>query len=200
MHALIVFAHPDPQSLTHAVATRVGEGARAAGHSVELADLAAEGFDPRYGQADHDAYRELAPHPADVRAEQARIERADALVLVYPVYWWSMPALLKGWVDRVFSNNWAYATRDGRVVGQLQRLNVHLLALGGADQPSYIKHAYDVAMKTQIDHGVFDYCAACVASSTIRFDTQEPDGQAHLQAAFELGGGLFGKEAGCRAA
>ncbi|QWP75164.1 NAD(P)H-dependent oxidoreductase [Lysobacter sp. K5869] len=200
MHALIVLAHPDPKSLTHAVAACVGEGVRAAGHSVELADLAAEGFDPRYGQADHDAYRELAPLPADVRAEQARIERADAVVLVYPVYWWSMPGLLKGWVDRVFSNNWAYATRDGRVVGQLQRLRVHLLGLGGADERSYVKHAYDVAMKTQIDHGVFDYCAACVVSSTIRFDTQEPDGRAHLDAAFELGGGVFGERERCRAA
>lgn len=200
MHALIVFAHPDPDSLTHAVAARVGEGVRAAGHSAELADLAAEGFDPRYGRADHDAYRELAPHPADVRAEQARIERADALVLVYPVYWWSMPALLKGWVDRVFSNNWAYATRDGRVAGQLQRLRVHLLSLGGADERSYLKHAYDVAMKTQIDHGVFDYCNARVVGSTIRFDTQEPDGQAHLQAGFELGNELFGEERSSRAA
>jgi len=200
MHALIVFAHPDPQSLTHAVAARVGEGARAAGHSVEWADLAAEGFDPRYGQADHDAYRELAPTPADVRAEQARIERADTVVLVYPVYWWSMPALLKGWIDRVFSNHWAYATQNERVVGKLQDLRVHLLALGGADQRSYVKHAYDVAMKTQIDHGVFDYCGACVVSSTFRFDTQERDGQAHLQAAFELGRGLFGEQEGCRAA
>ncbi|MFK3649828.1 NAD(P)H-dependent oxidoreductase [Lysobacter enzymogenes] len=199
MHALIVFAHPDPQSLTHAAAARVAEGLSAAGHSAELADLAGEGFDPRYGQADHDAYRERAPHPADVLAEQARIDRADALVLVFPVYWWSLPGLLKGWVDRVFSNNWAYATRDGRVVGQLQRLQVHLFGLGGADQRSYVKHAYDVAMKTQIDHGVFDYCGACVASSAVRFDTEGRDWQPHLDAAFELGRGVFEGE-GCRAA
>lgn len=191
MHALIVHAHPDPQSLTHAVAARVGEGLRAAGHGFEIADLAAEGFDPRYGQADHDAYRGRAPLPADVRAEQARIERADAVVLVYPVYWWSMPAQLKGWIDRVFANGWAYAVHDGRVVGRLQRLRVHLLGLGAADERTYLKHAYDVAMKTQIDHGIFDYCGACVASSSFRFDSEGRDAQPHLQAAFEFGRGVF---------
>lgn len=200
MHVLIVYAHPDPGSLTHAVAARVGEGARAAGHSVELADLAAEGFDPRYGQADHDAYRELAPLPADVRAEQARIERADAVVLVYPVYWWSMPALLKGWIDRVFANGWAYAMQGERVTPRLQRLRVHLLALGGADERTYLKHAYDVAMKTQIDHGVFDYCGARVLASSLRFDSQERDGGPHLQAAFELGRSLRAEAADERAA
>ncbi|QQQ03558.1 NAD(P)H-dependent oxidoreductase [Lysobacter enzymogenes] len=200
MHVLIVLAHPAADSLTHAVAAQVGEGARAAGHSFELADLAAEGFDPRYGQADHDAYRGRAPLPADVLAEQARIERADAVVLVYPVYWWSMPALLKGWIDRTFANGWAYATQDGRVTGRLQRLRVHLLGLGGADERTYLKHAYDVAMKTQIDHGIFDYCGACVAGSTFRFDTEERDATAHLAAAFEVGRGVFVEGAHCAAA
>lgn len=200
MHSLIVLAHPDPESLTRAVAARIGEGVRDAGHSFEVADLAAEGFDPRYGQSDHDAYRGHAPLSDAVRAEQARIDRADAVVLVYPVYWWSMPALLKGWVDRVFANGWAYATEDGRVVGKLQRLRVHLLGLGGADERSYLKHGYDVAMKTQIDHGIFDYCKACVVSSTLRFDTEARERQPHLDAGFELGRGLFAEGAQCRAA
>nr|VUD28973.1 NAD(P)H oxidoreductase YRKL [Raoultella sp. NCTC 9187] len=58
--------------------------------------------------------------PAEVVAEQSRIDKADALVLVFPVYWWSMPGLLKGWIDRVFSNGWAYEeTADGNVVKKL---------------------------------------------------------------------------------
>jgi putative NADPH-quinone reductase len=51
-----------------------------------------------------------ATPPADVLAEQARIDRADALVLVFPIYWWSLPGLLKGWIDRVFVNGWAIVT------------------------------------------------------------------------------------------
>lgn len=107
MHALIVVAHHDPQSLTHSVAAQVAAGLTAAGHTVEIADLAAEGFDPRYTAADHAVHRTRATPPADVRAEQARIDRADALVLAFPIYWWSLPGLLKGWIDRVFINGWA---------------------------------------------------------------------------------------------
>lgn len=118
MHALIVVAHHHPRSLTHALAARIAEGVLRAGHSAETADLAAEGFEPRFGLADHAVHRGQASPPADVLAEQARIDRADTLVLVYPIYWWSMPALLKGWIDRVFSNGWAF---DYSIGGDLRK-------------------------------------------------------------------------------
>src|SRR5688500_11151025 len=101
MHALVVVAHTDPQSLTQSIARRVAESIVATGHTAEIADLAAEGFDPSFGPADHAHFGRTAPAPAEVLAEQARLDRADALVLVYPIYWWSFPALLKGWIDRV---------------------------------------------------------------------------------------------------
>ncbi|MCK1788151.1 NAD(P)H-dependent oxidoreductase, partial [Pseudomonas sp. TNT11] len=57
MHALIVVAHHDPQSLTHGLAAQVAAGLSASGHSFEIADLAAEGFDPRYTAADQRVHR-----------------------------------------------------------------------------------------------------------------------------------------------
>lgn len=98
MHALIVVAHPDRKSLSYSVAARVAEGVALSGarNSFEIANLAAEGFDPRFTATDLAVHRREVPPPADVAIEQARIDRADALVLVYPVYWWSMPGLLKG--------------------------------------------------------------------------------------------------------
>ncbi len=135
MHALVVVSHPDPKSLTHAVARAYAEGVAASGdHSTEIADLAAEGFQPAFGQADATAYLLQAPLPADVLREQQRIDRADALVLVYPVYWWSFPGQLKGWIDRVFSNGWAYDERpDGSLGKRLGHLPIHLIGIGGAD-------------------------------------------------------------------
>jgi len=191
MNALIVVAHPDPQSLTHAVAAQLAGGLSQAGHAAEFADLAAEGFDPRFNQDDVAGFYLRADAPADVRAEQARIDRADALALVFPVYWWSMPALLKGWIDRVFANGWAYEERDGRVVKKLQRLRVHLLGVGGAGPGTYRKHGYDAAMKTQIDHGIFDYCGARVLTSELLLHTNPDEAAAHLRTAFALGRGLF---------
>ena len=194
MHALVVVAHPDPSSLSHAVAKALAEGVSAAGHSVEIADLAREGFDPRFSPADLALHRREAPPPADVAAEQARIDRADALVLVYPIYWWSMPALMKGWIDRVFANGWAYEElADMKTVKKLQHLPVHLVALAGADMRTFARHGYYGAMKTQIDHGIFGYCGAPVVTS--EFLVPVPDMSAHLDTGKKLGGRVFAASA-----
>lgn len=190
MHALVVVAHPDPNSLSHAVAKALAEGVSGAGHTVEIADLAREGFDPRFSPADLALHRREVPPPADVVAEQARIDRADALVLVYPIYWWSMPALLKGWIDRVFANGWAYDELAGmKTVKKLQHLPVHLVALAGADMRTFARHGYYGAMKTQIDHGIFGYCGAPVVTS--EFLVPVPDMSQHLATARALGGKVF---------
>lgn len=192
MHALIVVAHPDPKSLTHAVATQLAEGVSLTGNTAEVADLTAEGFDPRFTASDIAVHLTRAPFPADVAAEQARIDRSDALVLVYPVYWWSMPGLLKGWIDRVFVNGWAYdESPDTGLVKKLQHLQVHLVALGGADQRTYARHGYFGAMRTQIDHGIFGYCGARVARSELLLPSDAQFPVSHLDAAREIGRDLF---------
>lgn len=193
MHALIVVDHDDPRSLTHALAQQIAKGLSESDPSstFEIADLHAEAFDPRFGVADWAVHhRESAP-PADVLAEQARIDRADVLVLVYPVFWWSMPALLKGWIDRVFSNGWAYDFDGEKTLKRLGRLRVHLVALGGADAGTYERHGYDAAMKAQIDHGIFDYCGATVAGSALLLESESSDPAKQLQVAREIGLGLF---------
>ncbi|MCD0502474.1 NAD(P)H-dependent oxidoreductase [Bordetella petrii] len=192
MHALIVVAHPEPHSLSHSIAARVGQGVADAGGTYEIADLAAEGFDPRFGPADLAVHRRKAPPPGDVAAEQARIDRADTLVLVYPVYWWSMPGLLKGWIDRVFSNGWAFEdSPGGKLHKKLGRLKVHLVAIGGVDQGTMVRHGYDRAMATQIDHGIFGYCGAQVVASEWMPNSESSDPLVKLDAAHRLGLGLF---------
>ncbi|MER8826274.1 NAD(P)H-dependent oxidoreductase [Mesorhizobium sp. M0938] len=194
MHALIVIAHPDPRSLSHSVARHVAEGVSLSdpGNSFEIADLAAEGFDPRFTATDLAVHRRETPPSADVAAEQARIDRADALVLVYPVYWWSMPGLLKGWIDRVFANGWAYDEGpDAKLVKRLRHLRVHLVAIGGANLRTYARHGYFGAMKTQIDHGIFDYCGASVVTSELLLGSETQDPASQLAAACAIGGNLF---------
>lgn len=170
MHALIVVSHPVKNSLTHRVATAVAQGITAASreNSVEIADLTQEGFNPVFSAADYEAFQQARAFPADVIAEQRRIDNADALVLVFPVYWWTMPGMMKGWIDRVFGNGWAYEDNgDDKVVKKLTRLPIHLVGLGGAGRRTYEKHGYNAAMKAQIDHGIFDYCGAPVMTSEI---------------------------------
>ncbi|WP_350616079.1 NAD(P)H-dependent oxidoreductase [Pseudomonas sp. HY7a-MNA-CIBAN-0227] len=188
MHALIVVAHHDPQSLTHSLATQLAEGLALSGDTFDIADLAAEGFDPRFTLADHAAHRTQATPPADVLAEQARIDRADALVLVFPVYWWSMSALLKGWIDRVFANGWAFDfSLDAKLVKKLGHLHVQLIGVGGADGGTYERHGYAEAMRAQIDHGIFDYCGARVVGSQLLLESETAEPQVHLAAVRAMG-------------
>jgi NAD(P)H dehydrogenase (quinone) len=194
MHALIIVAHHDPRSLTHSLARKIADGITQANptDTFEIADLAAEGFDPRFSFADHAVHHREALPPADVLAEQARIDRAEALVLVYPIYWWSMPALLKGWIDRVFSNGWAFDfSLDKPFIQKLQHLRVHLVGVAGADADSFLRHGYDQAMTTQIDHGIFGYCGAQVVSSQRLLDSETADPQQLLRAAGDIGQRLF---------
>ncbi|MBA8876970.1 NAD(P)H-dependent oxidoreductase [Phyllobacterium myrsinacearum] len=203
MHALIVVAHPEPTSLSHGIAARIAEGLSLTdpGNSYEIADLAAEGFDPRFSAADLAVHRTQASPPADVAAEQARIDGADALVLVFPVYWWSMPSLLKGWIDRVFSNGWAFDfSLDGGLEKKLRHLKVHLIGVGGADARTYTRHDYFGAMKTQIDHGIFDYCGARVVTSELLLDSETQDPALHLDTARSIGRNLFKTSQSCEAA
>lgn len=201
MHALIVVSHPDPKSLTHAVARSFAEGVAESGHhSTEIADLTAEGFQPTFNPTDRSAYFLQSPLPADVLREQARIDRADALVLVYPVYWWSFPGQLKGWIDRVFSNGWAYdEAPDGKLGKRLGRLDVHLIGIGGADGGTYARRGYDKAMRTQIDHGIFDFCGAPVVTSEFLVDVNGQGGAAHVATARALGSNAFAAKASGRA-
>ena len=197
MHALIVVSHPDSRSLTHAVARSFAEGIEGTGdHTTEIADIAAEGFQPAFNRADRTAYFLQEPLPTDVLREQARIDRADALVLVYPVYWWSFPGQLKGWIDRVFSNGWAYdEAPDGTLGKRLGRLDVHLIGIGGADGGTYARRGYDKAMRTQIDHGIFDFCGARVVTSEFLLDVNGEAAASHIVTARALGGNAFARAA-----
>lgn len=126
MHALIVHCHPEPTSFNAALAAIAGETLTAAGATVEVSDLYAEGFDPVEGPAHYarraDATRfaplteqrhasEHGALPADVSREIARLERAKLVVLQFPLWWHAQPAMLKGWFDRVFVYGGLYTSR-----------------------------------------------------------------------------------------
>jgi NAD(P)H dehydrogenase (quinone) len=186
---LLVVAHPSPTSFTRQLADRFAAGARETGAHVEVADLYAEGFDPVLRKPDL-AQFSGGPMPDDVLREQARVDRADALVLAFPVWWWSFPAMLKGWVDRVWSQGWAYTFSPERSRGLLPDKPVLLLAVAGSRASTYRRYGYDGAMRTQIDIGVLGYGG--LTDVTAEFFHEVDDDAAarprHLARARALGG------------
>jgi len=111
LHVYILFAHPSADSFNRAVLDAFTRGLNDAGHSYEINDLYRTGFSSELDLAQY--AREVgldpdAPVPDDVQREQAKIDRADALAFVYPVWWSDCPAKLKGWFDRVFTYGYAY--------------------------------------------------------------------------------------------
>jgi putative NADPH-quinone reductase len=110
MNVLWLFAHPDPHSLGGALRDEGLATLRALGHDVRESDLYAMGWNP--------VVDEIAVTPPDVAAEQAKLAWADAVVVQFPLWWYGMPAILKGWFDRVFVKGYAYDVRgaDGRTL------------------------------------------------------------------------------------
>ncbi|MET3668056.1 NAD(P)H-dependent oxidoreductase [Caulobacter sp. 1776] len=127
MKVLIVFAHPEPRSLNGALKDVAVQELEAQGHEVRITDLYAEGWKSQVDRADFPTWpadEPLAVGAAskadfatgtltpDVAAEIDKLLWADALILQFPLWWYAMPAILKGWVDRVYAYGFAYGVGE----------------------------------------------------------------------------------------
>jgi NAD(P)H dehydrogenase (quinone) len=121
---LLVYCHPEEGSFTGAVRDAAVSALLNAGHELRVTDLYAEGFDPVFSADDH------ANHLADPSTKPSIQRYADdlrwseSLVLVYPTWWAGQPAMLKGWIDRVWVNGvaWELSPGDNRITPLLRQL------------------------------------------------------------------------------
>lgn len=112
MKHAVVFAHPKPDSFTATMARAYADAAAKAGHVVAVRDLYVEDFDPRLGAEEIPGPGKPQPRP-DVVAERKRIADADVFAFFYPLWFNAPPAMLKGYVDRVFGMGFGYAPGAG---------------------------------------------------------------------------------------
>ena len=124
MQILIVYAHPEPTSFNAAMKDLAVETLTAQGHSVVVSDLYAMGWNAVAGPQDVTGARsdtsrfslareqthamEQGNIAVDIAAEQAKLTAADLVIFQFPIWWFGMPAILKGWADRVFARGFAY--------------------------------------------------------------------------------------------
>jgi NAD(P)H dehydrogenase (quinone) len=114
MHILIVYTHPSEDSFTCHAKDEFVKGLLHAGHTYEISDLYKIGFNSEMNEAEYlreANYRNDLPVADDVREEQEKINKCDAIVFIYPVFWTEAPAKLVGWFDRVWTYGFAYGER-----------------------------------------------------------------------------------------
>lgn len=114
MKILVVYAHPNPESFNAAIHQQVCEDLKSADHQVHSIDLYAEDFEASMSRTEREKY--MTPENTQgLEDHVAKLRWADALVLVYPTWWMGPPAILKGWLDRVWLPGIVATFSEGKV-------------------------------------------------------------------------------------
>jgi len=158
MKHLVVHTHLNPQSFTKAVTDEVIKVANAKGHTVKTIDLYADGFDPVLKFPDIQSMFMGGEVQEDVKNYQEMISWADHLTFVYPMWWGQMPAMLKGFIDRVFANGFAFSYGPEGVKGFLTDKTVRLIINTSTTNQIYSETGMHEAQVRINDPGIFGFC------------------------------------------
>ncbi|PHA00064.1 NAD(P)H dehydrogenase [Bacillus pseudomycoides] len=156
MKHLIVYAHPNPQSFNHAILETLQGQLQEKGHEVRVRDLYAINFNPILAANDFISFSQ-GNTPADIKTEQEHITWADVITFIYPVWWTGLPAILKGYVERVFSQGFAFTYGPNGVDKFLTGKKGLLLSTMGNSKENYDASGMFEAMKKTTDAGIFDF-------------------------------------------
>ncbi|MGC8866526.1 MAG: NAD(P)H-dependent oxidoreductase [Bacteroidales bacterium] len=158
MNQLIIYANHNNGSFNHAVLESVMNKYLSLGHEVVVRNLYKQNWNPVLTTEDLAAIHE-GKMPSDIENEQKFIAWADMLTVIYPVWWTGMPAILKGYFDRVFSFGFAYGMTDKGIEGFLRGKKVLLLSSTGQPREVYEASGMYKAMNMTTDRGIFEFCA-----------------------------------------
>ncbi|WP_026928608.1 NAD(P)H oxidoreductase [Glycomyces tenuis] len=189
--ALVVVAHHRAGSLTAHIAGLIAKRLEAAGYRIDLMDLHGEGFDPNMTVADQPDWNDRDKvYSEETRAHMGRILAADVIVPVFPIYWQSVPAIMKGWIDRVWNYGFSYGRSKPRLAGK--RMLWMGLAGAGADDPIV------PVMKENMDRGLRDaisfYNGITEAAVEVLYDTEGEPQYVDEDGNFTKGEALVGAE------
>lgn len=184
MKILTVVSHPREDSLTFAVSNRFTQGLIDAGHETEVLDLHRIGFNPVLGEADEPDWSSYKTFSPEVETEIERMKRHDALAYIFPVWWHSIPAMLKGYIDRVWNKDFAYDSN------KLHHSQVLWIGLAGDDGEGYAKRHFDQMINHHLNVGLAGYCGISNSKVELLYNTLDsnPEFQEQLlKHAYQLG-------------
>ncbi|ATB43107.1 NAD(P)H oxidoreductase YRKL [Cystobacter fuscus] len=175
MNVFIVHAHPEPQSFNGALTRHAQKVLTAQGHQVVVSDLHAMGWDPvsdrrnfvtrkdptffkqQQEELHAGAHDGFAP---EIKAELDKLLRCDVLIFQFPIWWFSLPAILKGWVDRVFAMGTIYGGGRWFDTGVLRGKRAMLSLTTGGGEPQFSEDGLFGSLEQlllPIHHGIFRF-------------------------------------------
>lgn len=161
MRYLLIYTHPNPRSFNAAIRQAIERRLQSEKHELVVRDLYALKFNSLLSGDDFASFQK-GNVPPDILAEQEHIKKADILVFVHPIWWFGMPGILKGYVDRVFSYGFAYTMTDNGPKGLLTEKKVIILNTTGGLEKDYQQFGFNAALKTTMEAGIFEFCGMTV--------------------------------------
>lgn len=163
----LIWAHPRTDSLTAKVAQAIAEELSLRGWGVNELDLYRSGFDPVLQSVDEpDWTNPNKTYSTEVMELSAELASADAAFIVFPIWWYSTPAILKGYIDRVWNHGIFYGS--GR---KLPFDSLRWIALAGEPEASLAKRGLDKSMSHLLNVGIAGFCGARDSQVHILYDT-----------------------------
>ena len=157
MRHLIIAAHPNRKSFNHAVVETYMSALSERGHRVECRDLYANKFNPVLSARDL-AGVSRGQVASDVRKEQVAVRRADVLTLISPLWWSGFPAILKGYLDRVFCAGFGYVIKRGEYLPGLAGKKGVIVTTTAASTDELESRGTLRAIRTIYDEGLMQFC------------------------------------------
>lgn len=156
MKHLIIYVHPNENSLNNNLLQHVTEILKTENHEVRIRDLYALNFDPILSMQDMQGWH-AGQVSDDVKTEQEYISWAEQITFIYPIWWTGLPAVMKGYIDRVFSYGFAYRYDLGIQKGLLKGKKTVIINTHGKSHEEYQQSGMDKALSLTSDLGIFTY-------------------------------------------
>lgn len=157
MQALVIYAHPNPASFNAAITAVVKEELEKKGVEVKVKDLYAMNFNPVLSKEDFDGFH-TGNIPADIKREQEDVKNADVIIMIAPVWWYSVPAIMRGYMDRVFSLGFAYEYTENGPRGLLTGKKGLVITTAGAEEKVAQATGLDKVIDWGIAQALFGFC------------------------------------------
>lgn len=158
MKHLIIYSHINKNSFTKAIVDKIEEIVLSNNEEVKIIDLFSDNFNPVLTRADLDSQYKEKKKPKEIKRYQDMISWADKLSIVYPLWWGQMPAQLKGFFDRAFTNGFAFSFDKNGLNKLLDGKTAQVFVNIGSSDESYISNGMHEALSKIHSVGLFSFC------------------------------------------